>query len=77
MFTAYVRNVKKMPGGGAQIHVEIVDDRTQRTVRFQDYDGATKQDLQDKVLLDLQRLVDAETDQALNLAYVGKIIASI
>jgi hypothetical protein len=78
MFSSYVRSVKRNVAAGTVIaHCEIIDDRTNTTVRFDDYTGITKQDIVDQALAALNTLKAAETDAALNLAYVGKLIATV
>lgn len=77
MFSSYVRTVKKIANGNVLVHAEIIDDRTQRTVRFEDYEGGTKAEIVAKAQAALQALLDNEQDATLNAAYVGKLIAQV
>lgn len=77
MYQALGRRVIKNRDGSFTVHVEIVDDRTNTTVRFQDYTARTQDALAVLVRADLDALVASEQDAALSAAFVNVLIAQL
>lgn len=80
MYQAIGRKVNKNGDGSITVKVEILDDRTGASVRFQDYTLAAAgfaQALRAAVNADLRTLVAAETDATLNAAIVNVQLGSV
>lgn len=77
MFQAIGRAAQRNPDGSFTVKVEIVDDRTNKTVRFDTHTVATLTALGEVVTRDLAKLAASEDDAALNMAIVGQVVGSI
>lgn len=80
MYQATGRSVVKNADATITVKVEITDDRTGKTVRFQTYTIAAAGfavALRAAIATDLKALVAAETDAALNAAIVNVSLGSI
>lgn len=80
MYQALGRAAHRNADNTITVKVEIVDDRTGDTVRFQDYtlpSAGFKVALLQAVRADLQQLVANETDAALNAAIVNVQLGSV
>lgn len=76
MYSAFGRSATTTPKGTLVVRVEIVDDRTAATVRFETYTG-TLEEIQQAIAKDLQALSASETDATVSAAVVGKLLGSI
>lgn len=76
MFTAWGRGAKKNADGTFAVRVEIVDDRTTKSVKFENYSGSLTS-IKAAIMRDLNQLKDNENDVTLNEAVVGKILGSV
>ena len=80
MYQALGRGVMRNPDNTISVKIEIVNDRTGETVRFQDYTLPAvgfALALRGAIKADLQALVAAETDATLNAAIVNVQLGSI
>lgn len=74
-FQAIGRGVKRTKGG-LEVKVEIMDDQTGKTLKFETYEGASLVIVQQRVKADLDQLVTNEHDAALSAAVVGVLLAT-
>lgn len=61
---------------GLEVKVEIMNDQTGKTLRFQTYEGKTLVNVQALVKADLDQMVTNEHDAALSAAVVGVLLAT-
>lgn len=77
MFQAIGRAATRNPDNTFTVRVELIDDRTNVTVRLQSYTVASKVDLLAAVAADLKALRAAENDAALNAAIVDQLLGQL
>lgn len=77
MFTATGRSAKKFPDGTFEVRVELTDDRTGKTVRFENFTGNNQAEVKQQVRQALRALRDAEEDASTSAAFVGVIIDTV
>lgn len=75
-FQAIGRGVRRVPGDGLEVKVEIMDAVTQKTVKFEVYQGATLADITAQIQKDLDVMTSSQEDQALSKAVVGVLLAA-
>lgn len=74
-YQAIGRGVKRTDKG-LEVKVEIMNDQTGKTLRFQTYEGASLVEVTTAVKADLDQLVTNEEDAALSAAVVGVLLAT-
>lgn len=77
MYQALGRAVKRNADGSITARVEFIDERTNKTVRFEDITAATVPLIKQACRDGVRDLVDREKDATLNAAIVNVMLAQV
>lgn len=77
MYSVFGRGAQRNADGTVTIKVEVINDRTEQSIAYATYTGASLQAVEAAIAADLRSRVAAEDDAALSEAVVGKLLGSL